>query len=114
MNSVEDYIFNQEPELSELLQFLHLMLVGDFGLQPKLRFKIPFYFSSTWICYINPLKKGGVEFVYIKGQELSNEHGLLDSKGRKMVAGIFIKNLTEVPVEAIQESLSEAILLSEK
>lgn len=108
MNELEEFILNQEPELSELLQFIHHFLIEEFGLEAKLRYGIPFYFSHTWICYLNP-KNVGVEFSFLKGQELSNRHRLLDAKNRKMVASIMITDLQSIPLEAIHHSVCEAI-----
>jgi len=112
MNEVEEFILDQDETLSELLQFIHHLLIEEFGLEPKLRYRIPFYFSHTWICYLNPLKSGGLEFAFLRGKELSNDHGLLNAQNRKMVAGIHIDNLESIPLEAIYFSLSESIALS--
>ena len=114
MNNVEEFILNQEQELSELLQFIHHYLIEEFGLEPKLRYRIPFYFSHTWICYLNPLKTSGIEFVFLNGNLLSNEHGLLAANNRKMVAGIKITDLKTIPLEAIHSSLKESIALASR
>lgn len=112
MNHVEEFILNQDQALSELLQFVHHYLIEEFGLEPKLRYKIPFYFSNTWICYLNPLKSSGIELAFLNGLKLSNEHGLLDAQNRKMVAGIKIDDLKTIPLEAIHGSVIEAMKLA--
>jgi hypothetical protein len=113
MTEVQDYFYKFEGEQREIFMFLHELLLDEFNLQAKIRYKIPFYFGKTWICYLNPLKKNGVEFAFVRANELSNEQGLLDFKDRKQVAGIELYTLADVPIDSIKEIINEAILLDE-
>jgi hypothetical protein len=110
MTPVENYIYEQEGEEREIMLHLHHMLV-NLNLTPKFVFKLPFYYGKTWICYLRPLKKGGVEFTFPRGGELSNTQGLLQSKGRKLVMGIEFHHLKDIPEIEINEIIQEAILL---
>lgn len=113
MTAVEDYIYTLEGAQREVLLYLHKFLVQEVNLEDKLRFKIPFYFRKSWICYLNPIKKEGIEIAFLRGNELSNEQGLLDSKGRKQVCGIVFTKPSEIPIRALTEILQEAILLDD-
>ena len=62
---------------------------------------------------MNPLKNQGVELVFVRANELSNEQGLLDSKGRKQVAGIEITDLKDIELEGLREVFNEALILDE-
>ena len=111
---VEDFIFQHEGNQRELMLFFHHYLSNDCNLNAKMRFKIPFYDAKSWVCYLNPIKKDRVELAFIRGNELSNVHGLLQSKGRKQVSGIELELVTELPLQQISEILHEAILLDRK
>lgn len=114
MGAVEHFIYEKEGAEREVLLYLHQILVEELGLLPKIRYRIPFYYQKSWICYLNPLKEGGVEFVFIRGNELSNEQALLDAKGRKQVRGITFRQVADIPLEAIYEIIQEALVLDER
>lgn len=109
MTEVEDLIYRFEDSQREIMLYLHHLFL-DMNLMPKIRYRIPFYYRKSWICYVNP-KKEGVELVFLQGKQLSNTQGLLDDKGRKQVAGITLKSVDDIPHEAIFEIAQEAILL---
>ncbi|MEL6668817.1 MAG: DUF1801 domain-containing protein [Bacteroidota bacterium] len=113
MANVESFIYTRPGEEREILFYFHQLLTEEMGLEPKIRFKIPFYFNRSWVCYLNPIKQGGIELAFLRGRELSNVQGLLVSKGRKQVYGIDCYSLAEIPREAIYEIIQEAILLDE-
>lgn len=113
MTEVEDFIYQFEGKQREVMMYFHKLLTNDLNLTEKIRFKIPFYFSRSWICYLNPLKNGKVEFAFVRGNELSNFRGILDSKGRKQVYSIEFENVSEIPLMEVNEIIQEAILLDE-
>lgn len=110
MTEVEDFIYQYEDDRREVMLYLHHLLL-DMNLVPKIRYRVPFYYRKSWVCYMNPNKKEGIELVFIYGKRLSNVQGLLDDKGRKQVAGIELKSVDDIPHEAIFEIVQEAILL---
>ncbi len=113
MTPVQAFVLDFEGEQADLIQLLHDMMIGFPNIEPKIRYKIPFYYRKSWICYINPLKAGGVEFAFTRGRELSNEQGLLTANGRKQVMGIKLFSLQDLPVPALLQLIEEAILLDE-
>jgi len=114
MYPVEEFIYNYEGNQREIMLFFHQTLVSEFNLRPKISYKIPFYYRKSWICYLNPVKEDGVEFAFPRGNELSNEQGLLEEKGRQQVRGIVFKELSDIPFQTLKEILQEAIVLDEK
>lgn len=110
---IEDFIQQQSEKQQEIIDFLHQLLHQEWALETKMRYKLPFYFKHSWICYLNPLKNGGIEWAFLRGNELSNAQGLLDAKGRKQVMGIDIMDLSELPLQTSLEILQEAVLLDE-
>ena len=113
MNEVEDYIFGFEGDDHGIMKLLHDLMMDQPGIYSKIAFKIPFYYRNSWICYINPVKKGGIEFVFTRGKELSNQQGILMSRGRKEVRGIHFNTIDDIPLESLHEVIQEAILLDE-
>jgi hypothetical protein len=110
---VEDYIYDFEGSQKETMMYIHKLLTLEFNFISKLRFKIPFYYKKSWICYLNPLKNNSVEFAFVRGNELSNEQGILESKDRKQVMGIDLTELSKIPLKELKEIIQEAILLDE-
>ncbi|HMN89735.1 MAG TPA: DUF1801 domain-containing protein [Saprospiraceae bacterium] len=113
MDACLDYIYEREGRQQETMFFLHHLIMSYPEVTGKIRFKIPFYFRKSWICYLNPLKQDRVELVFLRGNELSNEQGLLESRGRKQVLGLIIERVADIPEEALHEILQEALLLDE-
>jgi hypothetical protein len=97
----------------EITFFLHDWLTMQFDLEAKYRFKIPFYYQQTWICYLNPIKKDGIEFNFVRARELSLHQGILDFKKRVMVAGISLYDVKSIPMIPLTEIVEEAILLDQ-
>ncbi len=113
MTEVEDYIYNFEDSQREIMLRIHKLLSDELNLTDKLRFKIPFYYRKSWICYLNPRKNKSIEFAFVRGNELSNSQGLLDSKGRKQVWSIELTHPSEIPIKELSEIIHEAILLDD-
>jgi len=113
MSEVEEYIYEYEGEKREIMLYFHNLFVSDLNLMAKIRFQIPFYYGRSWICYLNPNKRKEVELAFIRGNELSNAQGLLETRGRKQVTSIELKRTKDIPEEVILEIIHEAILLDE-
>jgi len=113
MTEVEDYIYNFDDSQRETMLFLHKLLSVELNLTDKLRFKIPFYYRKSWICYLNPGKNNSIEFAFVRGNELSNSQQLLNSKGRKQIWSIELTKLSKVPIRELTEIIQEALLLDE-
>jgi len=113
MNEVDDFIYQYAGEQRAILFHFHNILTKELNLFDKIRFKIPFYFQKSWICYLNPVKNEGVELCFLRGNELA-KNDLLDFKDRKQVCGITFYQLTDIPTEELNVIFQEAILLDEK
>ncbi len=113
MNEVEEFIYGFEGDTQEVMKFLHELMTDQPGIQCKIAFRIPVYYRNSWIAYIQPLKKAGIEFVFTRGKELSNTQGILEARGRKEVSGIRLYRVEDIPLEQLYEVIQEAILLDE-
>lgn len=113
MTNVEDFIQQYEGNQRMVMRFLHTILTTELNLTEKIRYGIPFYYRKSWICYMNPNKKGTIEFAFTRGNELSNEQGLLDSKGRQQVYSVEFESVKDIPQVTLSEIIQEAILLDE-
>ncbi len=61
MNPCLDYIYQREGNQQEIMLHLHELLTSYPEVSGKIRYKIPFYYRKSWICYLNPTKYGSVE-----------------------------------------------------
>ena len=113
MTDVNSYIDNLPRNQRSLILMLHEWILEYPRITSKIRYGIPFYYGKTWICYLNPIKEQGVELAFVRGNELSNVQGILDTKGRKQVAGLEMFNQEEVPFQTLNEVLTEALILDE-
>ena len=114
MTPVEEYIHRIEnPHHQHLIYHIHHLLMTFSGISAKLRYRVPFYDGKKWICYINPIKKNGVEVCFIKGFQLKERPELLAGK-RTMIKGISIFQINEENLALIAEVFEEALLLDEK
>ena len=113
MEAIFQFIDRYEGKQQEVLQYLHNLLVSFPDIEPKIRYKIPFYFRKSWICYLNPIKKKGIELCFTRGNELSNAQGLLEARDRKQIRGVIFETVEAIPEEILIEVLQEAFLLDE-
>jgi hypothetical protein len=109
----DEYASGIPDQPREIIERLNQLLLSYPGMHCKIRFKIPFYDCKSWICYLNPLKKGAVELVFLRGNELIDESGLLEARGRKMVKGIIISDIDNIPFDTIHQILLQALLIDE-
>lgn len=114
MNDIEAYLSDLDSPQQEMMDYLHQLITSYPEVTAKIRYKIPFYYRRSWICYLNPTKDKGVELAFIRGNELSNEQGLLDARGRKQVSGVVFYQLKDIPEAVLHEVLQEAFLLDEE
>jgi len=125
VDTVEDFINQYEGEQQALLKYFHHYLYTQTGLIPRIKYKVPFYYNKSWICSLNPIKQpkkslnkhpksSSIELAFTRGNELSNNQAILQSKGRKQVMSITFSSIKEIPVNAVEEIIQEAILLDEQ
>jgi hypothetical protein len=114
MSAVESYIYQLNGEQGEVMRYLHHLLTIDFQLKAKIRYKIPFYFGRSWVCYLNPRPTGAIELAFLNGKELASSCEILISKGRKMVYGVEFKKIADIPRKKVFETIQLALLLDEQ
>lgn len=107
MKAIDAYFEEVDEEHKELLLFLHDYLLSFPNVTSKLRYGIPFYDQKKWFCYVNPQKKGGVELAFLNGIKMS--HPALDSKNRKMVSSIHIRDVESTDWDLINELVKLSI-----
>jgi hypothetical protein len=110
---INEYLYNLTLEQAGIVQCLHDLIVETPGIEVKRRWKLPFYFRKSWICYFNVLKDDSVEWAFLRGNELSNEHGWLESKGRKQIYSVSFKTREDIDLRLAQTQFQEALLLDE-
>jgi len=109
MNQVDDYIFNQNEELRELLITLRtIILKSDSKITEKISYKIPFFSRNKPFCYLNP-KKLGVDIGFWGGTQFERNAHLLELKDRKMIKTYFISFDEEINIDHLNSILQEAI-----
>ena len=94
-----------------VLNYFHQLLTSEIGLIDKIKYKIPFYYLKSWVCYLNPKKDEGTELAFTRGNELSNDQGLLLAYDRKQIRGITFYKISEIPAREIREIIQEALIL---
>jgi hypothetical protein len=112
MDKIEEYIYNFEGEQREILLQLHNLLLSFPHVVAKYKYKIPFYYRKSWICYLLANKDGSVDLSFTRALELADDNKLLDFRGRKMVASICISSIQDLNQEVII-LIQEALLLDD-
>lgn len=108
MDKVEEYIYNCEGEQQEILLQLHNLLLSFPHVVAKFKYKVPFYYRKSWVCYILANKNGTVELSFTRATELNDDLKVLDFKDRKMVASVSLSKPSDINdniVSIIQEAL---------
>ena len=115
--SVDEYIDHQPLHLQQLMQRLRVLILKA---HPKMRehleINTPMFTIKQHVCYfgkVHPTK--GLELCFLRGFQLSNEQGIVESKGRKYIHGITFANITDLKSKesAFLEVLNEALILDE-
>lgn len=115
--SVDEFIDHQQPHMQQLMQWLRILILKS---HPKIRehleINTPMFKVKHDVCYfgkVHPTK--GLEVCFLRGFQLSNEQGLIESKGRKFIHGITLTDIADLKSKetAFQEILNEALILDE-
>ena len=109
MIDIEEFASGYEENQAELLIYLHDLITSFPNMQAKISYRIPFYYGKSWICYTNPLKKGGVELAFVRGNEMVDEDRVLESRGRKQVRGIIYESAKHIDEQAMIPMIIQAI-----
>ncbi len=114
MSAYDLFVDRISEEQRQIVFVLHDFFMDYPQVQMKVRHRIPFFYLYSWVCYLNPVKPNGIELAFINGKKLSNSQGLLDDRGRKMVAGIIMNDPQTIPLESIGEIFAEALMLDKE
>lgn len=117
--TVVDYIIELEEPWGTIFGYVHDHMQEHYPhVESSMKWDIPFYLGKAWIFYGNPIKKkgrtpAGVEFVFLRTSELSNDHGVLDMKKRKRFGGITITSKETPEYKVLLDTIAEAVILDE-
>lgn len=112
MSAVENFILDLEDSQKFLMMELHEIILSHTGVTAHLKWNIPVYETSKYICYLNPMKnKPGIELCFTKGFELDDSSGLLEARNRKMVKGVIIQEISDRLLLDINRLITNAIKL---
>jgi hypothetical protein len=115
MNPVQSYIANRPPSQGQIMTVLRSFIL-DLGphVQEKISYTVPYFYFRGPLCYLSP-KFDGVYIGFVRGHQLSNEQGLLDTNNRKFIRSIHFYSLADLEEkeEQIRQILNEAAILNE-
>jgi len=115
--SVDDFKDHQPSHIRKLISGLQeLILNAHPKMQEHFTINTPMYKVRHDVCYIGKIHSTkGLELCFLRGFQLSNEQGLLDSKGRKYIHGITFTDADDLNTKkhAFLEVLNEALILDQ-
>jgi len=114
MSAPENYIYSAPEKYRELLYRLReILLNASPHIAEKIAYMVPFYKHFGMLCYIAHGKRG-VEVGFWRGNELSNEQGVLIADGRKIVRSLVYEKTEDLDENILLEIVQEAMLLNEQ
>lgn len=115
MIDVENFIARLDDigEQKDIMWYLHHLILSHPGTTTKIRYRIPFYYRKTWVCYLNPKKNGQVDFCFIYGVEMADPYRLLVAGDRKQVRSVTFTVIEEIVEYQLLELLQEAFLIDD-
>ena len=113
MIDIHSFASEQSETQSEIIIYLHELISSYPGISTKTNYGLPFYYRKSWICYINPVKSGGVELAFTRGSELDDADRILEARGRKQIKGIVFCEITDIDEPTVLSIFEEALHLDE-
>jgi hypothetical protein len=114
---ISDFYAQQPVAVQPLLYALRDTIAGsDEQLREAMRYNTAFFIRKSWVCYVGKIRpKTGIEIVFARSPQLSNEHGLLEQHGRAALSGITFADLADFQKKetALLDTLQEALLLDD-
>ncbi|MCO5250931.1 MAG: DUF1801 domain-containing protein [Candidatus Kapabacteria bacterium] len=110
---IEEFIESYDGNQREVMQIIHNLMIEIPGIDPKIRFKVPFYYRKTWICYMNPIKSKAVELCFVRAKELEYSKKYLTFGKRVQVGGIMMTEPDKIDLPLIALIVEEALVLDE-
>lgn len=115
--TVDDYINFHAPDHQLILHWLRrLILNAAPGVHEKISWNVPFYtYRGESACYLNVLRRPkhqpAVDLAFLRGIDLADEGGLLESRDRKTVRSLVIHNVADGDEDLVRTYIQEALLL---
>lgn len=110
MDTVEQYIYRlPDNELYITAKLREWILAFHPRITEKLRYGIPYFDYYGWICYLNPLKKGGVDLCFTDGAQMEKTEALLELRNNKTTASIHLKSKNDLDYSIFKRLMQEAI-----
>lgn len=106
---ISKYTENQQ----KIFEFYNEMFLSYDNIKYKTRYKIPFYYGKTWVCYMAPRKDIGIELCFLRPMDMKLSIDKLDYTDRKLVAGVTITEIDKSQINMIKEIFEEAIYVDE-
>ena len=114
--TVDNYTEQQPPDHQRILRWLRQMiLTSDPDIREKISWKVPFYtYHGTHLCYLSVVRSEpvAVDLAFVNGHELPDEAGLLESRGRKTIKSLVIRNVGDPDEDVVRTFIQEALLLN--
>jgi len=112
--AIEKYIHDAPEKYREMLFRLREIIVNSSPfIEEKIAYTVPFFKHFGMLCYISHGKRG-VEVGFWRGNELSNEQGVLSQDERKIVRSLIYQEPEDINEQILMEILQEAMMLNEE
>ena len=113
--TVDDYINQHSPDHQRILRWVRqIILLSDSNIREKISWNVPFYtYRRVHLCYLNVVRSEpmAVDLAFTSGHELPDEANLLESRGRKTIKSLIIRNGADPHEVFVRTYMQEALLL---
>ena len=116
MNPVEDYIYSKPEPIKDIMIHVHMMSKKIEGVDVAIKWSLPMYmFGKKHLWYMNPLKTGGLELVFIRSDLFTPEdQALLQKKSRKRMYGMTIRDIEDLDESLISHLFKSSLATIEQ
>lgn len=116
MSPIDYYITDYpNPKTQLLLHELHQIILQSVPLvEQSIKWSLPFYSYLKPLCYMIPLKNGGINLGFMKGNLMSETYKILKSEGRKQIKVIEFQTVEDIFRDEVIMIIQEACLLNEQ
>lgn len=110
MDTVEKYIYRLPDGVFEFAERVRLLILAAHPeVTEKLSFGLPFFNCRQWLCYFHFADDILLEVGFCKGNQLSNQHGVLIAKDRKQIRSLIYTIAEDFNEQIFLDTLNEAI-----
>ena len=113
VTNFEQFIEASAAPLQGLLTAIDLQILrASPHIYRKFVYNVPFYYQYRRVLYLNP-GRDAVDIGFCMGHQLSNVHGALEVRGRKIVRSLLVTSLEGRMEKVLEETIHEALLLDD-